>query len=184
MSQTPQELVTLTEAVNTRIYELVKGVLVPEIVTTGERIPKVFDRLIVDSDHRAWANLLRSDRHIENQAGEDLQQVHAVMIYPKGIRDYPDNTVRSMHWQLDFGVDNFYQDYPGTSSDNPAYRQNKEIILVAATLWSARPFGVVGVKQVVGYRETRVLSRLGDTMVRQSMSVCTVRLQPGAIPNP
>lgn len=181
---TPEELVALSEQVNARIYQLISDELVPVPITLGERVPKVLDRLVVDSDHTAWANMLRSDRHVEKQSGIDVKQVHAIMIYPKGIRDYPDNTVRSMSWQLDFGIDNFYQDYPGKAGDNPAFRQNKEIMLVAAILWSARPFGVVGVKQVIGFRETRVLSRMGDTMVRQSMSVCTIRLNPGLIPNP
>ena len=181
---TPEDLVQLSEDINARIYQLISDKLIPVDVTPGEKVPKIIDRLVVDSDHRAWANILRSDRHVETQNGEDVKQVHCIMVYPKGVRDYPDNTVRAMHWQLDFGVDNFYQDYPGKSNDNPAYRQNKEIMLVAAVLWSARPFGVVGVKQVVGLRESRVLTRLGDTMVRQSMTICTVRLQPGSIPNP
>lgn len=180
---TPEQLVTLTEAVNTRLYQLVSDKLVPALpAIPGERVPKVVDRLIVDSDHRAWANMLRSERHVENQAGEDVEQVHTVMIYPKGMRDYPATTVRSMHWQLDFGIDNFYQDYPGIVNDNPGFRQNKEIILVAAMLWSTIPFGVAGVKKIIGWRETRVLSRMGDVMVRQSMAVLTVKLQPAQMP--
>jgi hypothetical protein len=179
---TPEQLVTLTEDINTRLYQLISATLVPEESEDGERIPKVIDRLVVDQDHKAWANMLKSDRHVEIQNGEDVKQVHAVMIYPKGLRDYPDNTVRSMHWDLTFGIDNFYQDYPGTINDNPGYRQNKEIVLVAAVLWSTIPFGVTGVKRVVGYRETRVLSRMGDIMVRQSMAIITVRLNPAQIP--
>jgi hypothetical protein len=180
---TPEQLVTLTEAINTRLYQLISAKLVPALpVVPGERIPKVVDRLIVDSDHRAWANMLKSDRHIESQTGVDVKQVHTVMIYPKGIRDYPGNTVRSMHWQLDFGIDNFYQDYPGKTNDNPGFRQNKEIILVAAMLWSTIPFGVTGVKRITGWRETRVLSRMGDVMVRQSMAIVTMQLQPAQIP--
>lgn len=179
---TPVELVTLTEAVNDRLYQLVSDTLVPVATNPGEKIPKIFDRLVVDSDHRAWANTLRSDRHIENQSDVDIKQVHAVMIYPKGIRDYPATTVRSMHWDMNFGIDNFYQDYPGKTEDNPAFRQNKEIVLVAATLWCTIPFGVAGVKRIVGWRETRVLSRMGDTMVRQSMSVLTIRLNPAQMP--
>jgi hypothetical protein len=180
---TPEQLVTLTEQVNARLYQIISEKLVPVDVTPGEKVPKVFDRLVVDSDHRAWANMLRSDRHIENQTGQDVKQVHAIMIYPKGMRDYPDNTVRSMPWQLDFGIDNFYQDYPGIISDNPGFRQNKEIVLTAATLWSTIPFGVTGVKRIIGWRETRVLSRMGDAMVRQSMSVITIRLHPAQIPS-
>lgn len=179
---TPEQLVTLTEDVNTRLYEIISAKLIPAVPVAGEKVPKVFDRLVVDSDHRAWANMLKSDRHVESQTGEDIEQVHAVMIYPKGMRDYPDNTVRSMPWQIDFGIDNFYQDYPGKTNDNPGYRQNKEVILVAATLWSTIPFGVVGVKRIIGWRETRVLSRMGDVMVRQSMAVCTIRLNPAQIP--
>lgn len=179
---TPEQLVTLTEDINTRLYELVSEKLVPEDVTPGERVPKVIDRLVVNSDHTAWANMLKSDRHVETQGGEPIKQVHAVMIYPKGLHDYPDNTVRSMHWELNYGIDNFYQDHPGKIDDNPGYRQNKEIVAVAAMLWSTVPFGVVGVKRVVRYRETRVLTRLGDVMVRQSMAVVTIRLQPAQIP--
>lgn len=179
---TPEELVTLTEAINDRLYQLINTKLVPVNVTPGEKIPQVFDRLVVDSDHRAWANMLRSDRHIENQAGEDIKQVHSFMVYPKGLRDYPDKTVRAMPWQLDYGIDSFYQDYPGMTHDNPGYRHNKEITLVAATLWSARPFGVVGVKKIIGFREIRVLTRMGDVMVRQSMAVVTIQLDPAQIP--
>lgn len=180
---TPEQLVTLTEAVNTRLYQLISDKLVPPLpVVAGEKVPKVFDRLVVDSDHRAWANMLRSPRHVENQAGQDVEQVHSVMIYPKGMRDYPDKTVRSMPWQLDFGIDSFYQDYAGKTNDNPGFRQNKEITLVAAMLWSTIPFGVSGVKRIVGYRETRVLSRMGDVMVRQSMAVVTIQLNPAQIP--
>ncbi len=180
---TPEQLVTLTEQVNTRLYQLISAKLIPALpVVPGERVPKVLDRLVVDSDHSAWANMLRSDRHIESQGGVNVKQVHSVMIYPKGIRDYPDNTTRAMKWELSFGIDNFYQDYPGKIDDNPGYRQNKEIILVAAMLWSTIPFGVVGVKRIVGWRETRVLSRMGDTMVRQSMAVLTLRLNPAQIP--
>lgn len=175
---TPEQLVQLTENINDRLYQLVSGKLIPEDVIPDERIPKVFDRLVVDSDHRAWANMLKSDRHVEN--GE--KQVHAFMLYPKGLRDYPDNTVRSMPWQLDFGIDSFYQDFPGKTHDNPGFRHNKEITLIAAVLWSARPFGVVGVKKVVGFRENRVLTRMGDVMVRQSMAVATVKLEPAPIP--
>lgn len=180
---TPEQLVTLTEQVNDRLYQLISDKLVPLVVLPGERVPKIFDRLVVDSDHTAWANILRSDRHIESQSGENIGQVHAIMIYPKGLRDYPDNTVRSLPWDLSYGIDNFYQDYPGKTGDNPGFRQNKEIVLVAATLLSTVPFGVVGVKKIIGWRETRVLSRMGDTMVRQSMAVCTVRLQPAQIPS-
>jgi hypothetical protein len=181
---TPEELVTLTESINNRLVQLVTDKLVPAgFPVPGERVPKILDRLVVDSDHTAWANMLKSDRHVEDQAGEMVKQVHSVMIYPKGLRDYPDNTVRSMPWEVNFGIDNFYQDYPGKTADNPGYRQNKEIVLIAATLLSARPFGVVGVKRVIGFRENRVLSRMGDVMVRQSMAVCTIRLQPAQIPN-
>jgi len=180
---TPDELVTLTEQVNDRLVQLVTDTLVPSLpAVPGERVPKIFDRLVVDSDHTIWANMLRSDRHIETQNGVDVKQIHSVMIYPKGMRDYPDNTVRSLPWQLDFGIDNFYQDYPGKTNDNPGYRQNKEVTLVAATLLSTVPFGVVGVKRVIGWREVRVLSRMGDAMVRQSMAIITVRLQPAQIP--
>jgi hypothetical protein len=181
---TPEELVQLTEDTNARLVELITDKLVPSVVVPGERVPRIFDRLVVDSDHKAWANMLRSDRHVETQEGVDVKQVHSVMIYPKGIRDYTGQTVRAMHWQLDFGVDNFYQDYPGKTNDNPGFRQNKEINLVAATLWSARPFGIEGVKMVVGLRENRVLSRMGDVMVRQSMAIVTIQLQPGHIPYP
>lgn len=179
---TPAELVLLTEQVNSRLYQYVVDTLVPPVPVLDERVPKVYDRLVVDSDHRAWAPMLKSPRHVETQGGEDVEQIHCVMVYPKGIRDYPDNTVRSMPWQLDFGLDNFYQDYPGKTDDNPAFRQNKEIILVAATLWSARPFGVQGVRNVVALREMRVLSRIGDVMVRQSMTTVTIRLHPAQIP--
>jgi hypothetical protein len=179
---TPEQLVTLTESAHQRLYELVRDRLVPLDITPNERVPKVFDRLVVDSDHRAWANMLRSDRHVEEQSGEQIKQVHTVMVYEKGMRDYPDKTVRSMPWDLVFGIDNFYQDYPGTSQDNPGYRQNKEITLVAAMLFSTIPFGVVGVKRIIGWREQRVLSRMGDIMVRQSMATCTLRLNPAQIP--
>lgn len=175
---TPEELVTLTEDVNDRLYELISEKLVPSVVTPGEKVPKIFDRLIVDSDHRAWANMLKSDRHIENQE----EQVHAFMVYPKGLRDYPDRTVRAMPWQIDYAIDSFYQDYPGLTHDNPGFRHNKEITLVAATLWSARPFGVVGVKKLVQFREIRVLTRMGDVMVRQSMGLVSIQLDPAQIP--
>lgn len=175
---TPEELVTLSEAINDRMYELISEKLVPVLVTPGEKVPKVFDRLVVDSDHRAWANMLKSERHVE----EEEKQVHAFMVYPKGMSDYPDNTVRSMPWQLDYAIDSFYQDYPGKTHDNPGFRHNKEITLIAATLWSARPFGVVGVKMVTGFKENRVLTRMGDYVVRQSMAVARVKLQPGEIP--
>jgi hypothetical protein len=180
---TLEQLVELTEQVNARLYQIISAKLVPVGVTVGEKVPKIFDRLVVDSDHKAWANMLRSDRHVENQTGQDVKQVHAVMIYPKGMRDYPDNTVRSMAWELSFGIDNFYQDYPGIINDNPGFRQNKEIVLIAAALWSTIPFGVTGVKRIVGWRETRVLSRMGDVMVRQSMAIVTLRLQPAHIPS-
>lgn len=179
---TPAELVALTEATNTRLVQLVTDTLVPPVVTPGERVPKIFDRLVVDTDHKAWANMLRSDRHVESQNGQDVKQIHTFMIYPKGMRDYPDNTVRSMPWQLEFGIDSFYQDYPGKSGDNPGMRHNAEVTLIAATLLSTKPFGVVGVKRIVGWREVRVLSRLGDFQVRQSMATCTIRLQPAQIP--
>jgi hypothetical protein len=177
---TPLEFVTLTEATHARLVEIITNTLVLP-PTPGEKIPKIFDRLVVDSDHNAWANMLKSDRHIEAQNGEDISQVHAVMIYPKGGRDYPDSTVRSVPLQLDFGIDNFYQDYPGHSNDNPGYRQNKEIWLAAATILMTKPFGVAGVKKVIGWREARVLSRMGDIMVRQSMAVVTIRLQPAQV---
>lgn len=173
---TPEELAELTVDVNDRLFQLISDKLVPVDITPGERVPKIFDRLVVDSDHRAWANMLRSDRHDESEMGG--KQVHAIMIYPKGIQDYPDKTVRTMPWELEYGIDNFYQDYPGKTHDNPGFRQNNEIVIVAAHIWSTRPFGVVGVKRVVRWRERRVLSRMGDTMVRQSMAVVSIQLDP------
>lgn len=175
---TPEELVTLTENINDRLYQLISDKLVPVTVTPGEKVPKIFDRLVVDSDHKAWANMLRSDRHLENKE----EQVHAFMVYPKGLRDYPDRTVRAMPWQIDYGIDSFYQDFPGMTHDNPGFRHNKEITTIAATLWSARPFGVTGVKKIIQFREVRVLTRMGDVMVRQSMGLVSIQLDPAQIP--
>jgi len=180
---TPDELVTLTESINSRLYDLVVGVMVPPLPgVPGEKVPRVYDRLVVDSDHRAWAPMLKSDRHIENQGGVDVKQIHTIMIYPKGLRTIPHNTVRSRKWQFDYGIDNFYQDYPGTTDNNPGFRQNKEVVLVADTLITTIPFGVTGVERIVSWRESRALTRIGDVMVRQSMGILAIHIHPAQIP--
>ena len=181
---TSEELVALSEAINTRLFNLVTELLVPPLpAVDGERVPKVVDRLIVDSDHRAWAAMLKSDRHIEIQNGDPVKQVHTIMIYPKGMRTLPNSTVRSRKWQFEYGIDNFYQDYPGKTNDNPGFRQNKEIVLVADTLFITVPFGVDGVERIVGWRENRALTRIGDVMIRQSMSILALSIHPASIPN-
>ena len=179
---TPQELVNLTKAIKVRMVEIVTGVLVPEAVVPGEKTPKIIPRLIIDPNYKAWANKLKSPRHKVTENGVELEKVHSVMVYYKGIQDYLDKTVRSMPWKLAFGIDNFYQDDPGTDEDNPEDHHNAEITLAAAALWSARPFGVPKVKSVVSFKEGRGLTTMGDYMVRQSMGTAIVELEPLQLP--
>lgn len=180
---TPQEFVDLTKAVKGRMVQLISGVLIPvPPAVVGEKVPKILDRLTIDRDYKAWANKLKSDRHVVDEAGVEVQKVHAFMVYYQGMQDYPDKTVRSAPFRLQFGVDSFYQHDPGKGDDDPEERHNAEISLVAWTLYGARPFGVDFVKSVISFRERRGLTRMGDYLVRQSMATVIIELEPVAIP--
>jgi hypothetical protein len=175
---TPTELADYFETVRARIVSLIATELVPEEATEGERIPKIIDDLIVERNRDQWAARLRSNRHIEVTSGVEQKMVHAFMVGDGGLETYPDNTIRSVSYKLRCTVDSYYQDSPGSDGDSPAKRHAREIARVAHVLLTTRPFGVTGVKKVVGFRERRGLAMLGNVQVRESLGEMFIELNP------
>ena len=183
---TPTEFAVFVESIKDQIVALISGELVPGTAIPDERVPVVLKRLVIDRNTSAWAARLRSPRHIvevETASGTTQEkQVHAFMIGYGGIETYPDNTVRSVAWKLRFTVDSYYQNTPGTESDNAEKSHGAEIFRVAHVLMTKKPFGVPGVKRVTGFRERRGLAKMGDVDVRESLGEMFIELDPISIP--
>jgi hypothetical protein len=173
---TSAEFAQRIEDIKAAILTTVRTELIPSVVTIGERIPKVINRLIVERQADKWASKLTSSRDIDDQ---EKRRVHAVMVGYGGISPGPNNTVGSMVWRLRFTLDSYLQDEFGTDTDNAEKRHNDEITRMAFALRSTRHLGLPQwVRSVGQLSERRGLARMGEIMVRESLGEMVVELQP------
>lgn len=183
---TPEEFAAYVETVKDRVADLINIELVPTAVTSGEKIPAVHKRLIIDRNSAAWASRLKSDRHVEQVATDEgtveERIVHAFMVGYGGIETRPSTLVRTVAWNLRFTIDSYYQDLPGTDIDNPEKSHGAEINRVGYVLMTTRPFGVPGVTRATEFRERRGLASMGDTILRESLGELWLELDPIAFP--
>jgi hypothetical protein len=181
-TQTPEGFADLCEEARQGLVKVIKDTVIPPgEPVEGEKLPEVFDRLIVDPDGDLWAAALTSERHVEVPpgGGEPVQKVHALMVGWGGLETYDEPSTNQAGFRLRFVLDAYYEDEIGTNADNPEKWQAREIAMLAWSLLSSRTLGKPGiVLQVYAFRERRGVRRMGERRVRQSLGEVWVDLQP------
>lgn len=176
---TPALFADLCEEVKLGIMEVLTAELVPALpVVPGEKVPVVKNRRIIDASPESWAAKLKSPRHIEGTGENTVEKVHAVMVGYGGLDTRSDdNTVGRKGFRLRFIIDSYYEDEIGEDDDNPEKRHAAEVARVAYVLFASRVLNRPGVvKRVVDFNERRGFTRMGESVMRESLGEVYVEL--------
>lgn len=183
---TPEGFADICEAAHEGLVEVVRAAVIPPGNTVpGERVPKVFGRLVVDPDANTWAAALTSERHVEQpppEAGpeaEPVEKVHAIMVGWGGIETYDEPSINQAGFRLRFVLDAYYENEVGTDADNPEKWSAREISMLAWSILANRTLNRPGiVVSIYAFRERRGLRPMGERRVIQSLGEVWVDLQP------
>lgn len=175
-ANTSDKFAEIPEIVKEGILEILNGLLIPEEVEEGEKIPRIWNRRTVDLVPDTWAGRLSSDRHLK---ADGLKAVHAFLVGFGGIESTTDDhTVGGKCFRLRFLIDCYYEEENiGTNEDNPEKRQGIEISKMVHAIWMSRTLNRPRfVKKIVDWSERRGFARMGQTITRESLGELVVDL--------
>jgi hypothetical protein len=184
---TPAKLAEFVEEAKLGMLEVLNAELVPALpAVSGEKIPVVKNRRIIDLAPEDFASKLRSKRHVEGTSTNTIEKVHAFTVGYAGIDEdiqsetgHRQTTVGCKQYQVRFFIDSFYEDEVGTDTDNPEKRHAAEIARIAYALSTSRTLRRPGVVQRIGgFRERRGFVRMGEAVIRQSQVEISIILEP------
>lgn len=183
---TPELFADMCEEVKAGILEVLNETLIPfGPPAPGEKLPKIKNRRIIDRNADAWAKKLRSNRHREGDPPNHVEKVHTFMVGYGGLATYEGQSVGQKGFVLRFLIDSYYEDETGSDSDNPEKRHAREVAKAAYALFQSRVLKRPGlVKKIADFSERRGFTKMGETVVRESLGEVFVELQSVPLPRP
>lgn len=175
----PQKFVVACQQVKDSILSLITQQLVPTDPTTGEKIPLIRNRQLVDTNDEAWAGLLRSPRHLKGNPPNATEAVHTIQVAFGGFDTYDGRTVGRKGFRLRFTITSYLENEVGTDADNPDILLQAEVATFSYALHDALKWYNPGlIKGVEDYRERRAPKKLDIAIVVQSLAEFYVKLLP------